>query len=84
MSFATSKRVRAQRYDLARRCEEGIGVRCYCRCRGGKHGARRVDFVAQPFGLSTLPSDDPHYVQMSRHPAHLLNRQPKPQEDPYV
>lgn len=61
-------RVRSQRYDLARRCEEGIGVRCNCRCRGEKHGAHRVHFASDPIGLSRLSPSDPHHVPASRHP----------------
>ena len=69
---STFKRERAQRYDLAARCEKGEGARCKCRCRGEKHGARRVNFDVQPLGLASLPPDDPHYVPVSRHPDHVF------------
>ncbi len=42
----------------ADRCENAKEPVCKCRCRGVKHGAKRV-----PSGgdFSVLPSDDPHY-----------------------
>lgn len=74
MVVANFQRERAMRYDLARRCEEGIGTRCYCRCRGEKHGARRVDFARNPLGLAALPDSDPHFVDLSRHPREVHAR----------
>lgn len=68
LTLADRGRRRAQRFDLAKRCELGIGVRCNCRCRGERHGARRVDFEREPLGLADLPEDDPHYVPITRHP----------------
>lgn len=58
-------RQRAIGYGKARACELGEGVRCHCRCGGAFHGARRVNFDANPLGLGELPADDPHYVPIA-------------------
>lgn len=59
---------RAMSFYQARRCELGLGGRCWCRCGGKLHGAYRFGTNPCRWDFEHLEKSDPHYVKLPRKP----------------